>query len=109
MLRGARKWIAVRRYVRSLGPEPRKRYGRAKKYTPAQVKRTIEARGYSVEWMCYALCMCCNRRDFNAYHRAASESCDYDAMRSEIAAQFFGGDQSFDAGDVIDCHISFGA
>jgi hypothetical protein len=84
MLRSARKWIAIRRYVKGLGPELRRRYGRSKRYTPAQVKRTIEQRGYSREWTCYALCMYCGRRDFDAYHRAAGESCDYNAMRGEV-------------------------
>jgi hypothetical protein len=66
------------------------------------VKRTIERRGYSTEWMCYALCMYCGRKDFDAYHREAGESCDYDAMRGEVAARFLEGAQSFDAADVID-------
>ena len=109
MLRGARKWIAIRRYVRGLGPELRRRYGRAKRYTPAQVKRTIEQRGYSAEWMCYALCMYCDRRDFDAYHRAAGESCDYTAMRAEVAARFLEGARSFDAADVIECGIGWSA
>jgi hypothetical protein len=103
MLRSARKWIAIRRYVKSLGPELRRRYGRAKRYTPAQVKSTIEQRGYSTEWTCYALCMYCGRRDFDAYHRAAGESCDYNVMRGEVAARFLAGAPSFDASDVIDC------
>ena len=107
MLRSARKWIAIRRYVKGLGPELRRRYGRSKRYTPAQVKRTIEQRGYSREWMCYALCMYCGRRDFDAYHRAAGESCDYNAMRGEVAARLLKGAQSFDAADVIDCGIGW--
>lgn len=37
MLDSARKWIAIRRYAKSLGPDLRKRYGRAQYYTPAQV------------------------------------------------------------------------
>ena len=49
MIRSARQWIAIRRYVKRLGPELRQRYGRAKRYTPAQVKNTMERRGYSTE------------------------------------------------------------
>ena len=86
MSRGARKRIAIRRYVRGLGPELRRRYGRAKRYIPAQVKRTIDA-----------------------YHRAAGESCDYTAMRAEVAARFLEGARSFDAADVIECGIGWSA
>jgi hypothetical protein len=107
MLRSARKWIAIRRYVKGLGPELRRRYGRAKRYTAAQVKRTIEQRGYSTEWSCYALCMYCGRREFEAYHRAAGESCDYNAMRGDVAARFLEGARSFDAADVIDWGIGW--
>ena len=106
MLEGARKWIAIRRYVKGLGPELRKRYGRANQYTPAVVKRTVEERGYNQNCLCYALAIYCSRQDFDAYHRATGEACDYDAMRGEVADRFFGGSPSFDALDVIDSSIS---
>jgi tRNA U38,U39,U40 pseudouridine synthase TruA len=83
MIRSARRWIAIRRYVKRLGRELRERYRRAKRCTPAQVRNTIERRGYSTEWMSHALCMYCGRRDFDAYHRGAGESRDYAAMRRE--------------------------
>ena len=102
MIREARKWIAIRRYVKGLGPDLRKRYGRSKRYTPAQVKRTVQDRHYNADWLCFALCIYCSRRDFDEYHRAIGESCDYDAMRTEVGARFFGGSTTFDATDATD-------
>jgi hypothetical protein len=107
MLEGARKWIAIRRYAKSLGPELRKRYGRAQYYTPAQVKRVAEERRYNMDLLCYALCMYCGRTEFDTYHRATGEPCDYDAMRGEVAERFFGGDASFTALDVVDASSSW--
>ena len=107
MLRSARKWIAIRRYAKSLGPELQRQYGRAKHYTPAQVKRVVEQRRYSIDWLCFALCMYCGRSDFDAYHRATGESCDYDAMRGEVAERFFDGNTSFTGLDVVDAGSSW--
>lgn len=102
MLKYIQKWFALRSYVKSLGKKLRERYGSAKKYTLTQVKATIEECGYSVDWMCYALCMYCDYADFMDYHRAMGEPCDYLAMRIEVADRFFQGDASFDVSDVID-------
>jgi hypothetical protein len=102
MLQSIRKWFAIRSYAKSLGPKLRERYGTEKKYTPAQVKRTIKEGSYNVDYMCYALCMYCDYPSFTEYHRSTGEPCDYNAMRSEIADRFFHGDTSFDASDVVD-------
>lgn len=105
MLRSVRKWIAIRRYAKRFGRLLRERYGKQKYYTPAQVKRTAETNGYNANYLCWALCMYCTRSDFDAYHQAHREACDYNSMRSEIADHFFGGDASFNANDVIRGHI----
>ena len=64
MLKRLRKWSAVRSYMKRLGPDLKKRYGRRKLYSAAQVKRTIESGGYSMDYICYALCMYCSLGDF---------------------------------------------
>jgi hypothetical protein len=101
MFEGIRRWVAVRSYAKSLGPKLKERYGENKHYTPAQVKRTAEECGYNTDYLCMALCMYCTYPDFTAYHQSVGETCDYNAMRVEVADRFFGGDASFDAVDVI--------
>jgi hypothetical protein len=36
--------------------------------------------------------MFCTRDEFDAYHRAHGEACDYDAMRSELGDRLFAAD-----------------
>jgi len=102
MLQAIRKWLAIRSYARRLGPRLRKRYGRRKTYTPAQVKRTAEDGRYDLLYLCYALCMYCDGASFAEYHRTTGESCDYNTMRAEIPDRYHDGDASFDASDVIE-------
>jgi hypothetical protein len=88
---------AMRRYRRRLGVKLRRRYGRERYYTPEQVRSTAISGGLGVDYMCFALAMYCDRESFDAYHRANGEVCDYDAMRADIGASYFGGDTNFDA------------
>lgn len=100
-----RQRVAVRNYVKHVGPELRKRYGKQRKYTPTQVKQTIYASGYSSDVDCYAFAMFCDRDDFVEYHRTIGESCDYNSMRSEISEScgfIFPSGTTFDAAEVID-------
>ena len=85
MKRAIRKRLAIRAYARRLGPKLRERYGRARRYTPAQVKRTVEVCEFNADYLCYALCMYCDRAEFDAYHAAHGESCDYDSIWQDIA------------------------
>ena len=84
MLRAIRKWLAIWSYKRKLGTKLRERYGRARKYTSAQVKRTVEDCGFNTDFVCYALCLYCTPSDFAAYHEANGEACSYSEMTSEI-------------------------
>ena len=103
MLGIIRKWFVLRSYAKRLGPKLRMRYGEQDKYMPAQVERTMAIGGCSSEYVCYALCMYCDHDDFIESYRLSGKSCDYHAIRREIADRFFHGDASFDASDVIDC------
>jgi hypothetical protein len=40
------------------------------------------------------------RDDFIQFHTDIGETCDYDAMRAEIAHNHFSGDVNFDVGDM---------
>jgi hypothetical protein len=61
------------------------------------VQTTAVASDLGVVYLCFALAMYCDRASFDAYHRAHHEVCDYDAMRADIGASYFGGATSFDA------------
>jgi uncharacterized membrane protein YgcG len=100
-----RQRVAVQKYVQHVGPELRNRYGNQPKYTPAQVKQTVKASGYSSRDDCYAFALYCSEDDFVDYHRSIGESCDYNSMRSEISDAcgfIFPSGTTFDAAEVID-------
>ncbi|MBF2001696.1 MAG: hypothetical protein IGS50_13360 [Synechococcales cyanobacterium C42_A2020_086] len=111
MMQRIQKWFAIRNYAKKLGPQLRKRYGASRYYTPEQVKATVRACGLNLDWVCYALCMYCDRDSFIQYHFNVGEACDYGAMQSEVAAQFFhnhnrGLFNEVDASTVINSTIS---
>lgn len=99
---------AMRRYRRRLGVQLRRRYGRERYYTPEQVKTTAVASSLGVDHLCFALAMYCDRASFDAYHQAQGEVCDYDAMRADIGASYFGGDTTFDASSFDALDASYG-
>ena len=101
MLQRIRKWVAIRSYVKGLGPKLQEAYGRQAKYSPTQVIQTIRDGGFSPDFSCFALSLFCDRHSFDDYHQFFGRACDYDAMRTELAGRFFDGDASFAAVDVI--------
>jgi hypothetical protein len=88
---------AVKTYIRDLGPELQKKYGKKPNYTPEQVRETALVSALSVDYMCWAYLLYCSPTAFNSIHSAAGEACDYSAMREVVAGTFFGGNPAFDA------------
>ncbi len=97
---------AVKRYVNTLGPELRERYGRRRHYTPEQVRHTVAVTGLDIDYVCWAYVIYCAAPDFRRIHEAAGEVCDYDTMRSVVGGAFFGGHADFVTSDVIDALVS---
>jgi hypothetical protein len=96
---------AIYQHLKHLGPELRKRYGTKPAYTPAQVRETLNFIRDRDGYDCYGFAIYCDDIDFNEYHRTIGESCDYHAMRAEIARSFdavFHGDTTFTASEAIE-------
>jgi len=60
-------------------------------------------------YACFAYAMYCSQSTFDADHAARGESCNYDAMRREIADYQFMGDSSFDVFSVDGVDVSTSA
>jgi hypothetical protein len=75
---------AQRSYIKKLGPLLRKRYGRSRYYTVAQVQKTVQISGLDAANICYAFSEYCSEADFAEYHASTGEVCDYSSMRSEM-------------------------
>ncbi len=97
-----KKRRAIKGFVRDMGPELRKRYGRKSHYTPDEVKQTGRELRSNQDYFPYALCLFCSQADFNSQFPGAGNLPDYNALREEVGSSCFGGDTSFDANTAIE-------
>ena len=104
-----------RALARNVGKHLTARYGKRAHYSPTLVRTTMRRLDYPVGWDCWALSLFTSADDFNAYHTALGEACNYAAMNSEMLSavdastllDFVSGDWSAadflpDMSDVID-------
>jgi hypothetical protein len=108
MWRYLKKRRALRSYRTKLATKLRKRYGRERYYTPEQVKSTTRDAGLSIDFVCYAMCMFCERDAFDAFHRAEGEHCDYVAMRDEVGSAIGVDSTTLDATTFVDGSFNTG-
>ena len=107
MIRRIKRYFAIRSYVRRLGPELVRRFGKKRYYTPEQVPAAVRRGGFSEADICYAYSMFCSREAFNEHHAQVGETCNFDAMRAEVAESHFGGNTEFEPASVIHHAESF--
>ena len=100
---------SIRLYARRLGPLLARRYGYSRQYTGKQIRQTVTSAGMPIAYICFAYAMFMSQKDFDALHRQLGETCDYQAMRQEVAEQHFSGDSSFSVPDLMAYASSFGA
>ena len=96
-----RKNKAIKSYIKNLGGDLARRYGKSKLYTSGQVERTIHEEGYNWKHICYAHALFTSMKQFNQWHYDRGETCDYGEMREEVSGTFFGGNSSYiDSGSL---------
>jgi hypothetical protein len=101
LLENIRKRRAIQRYAQKLPRLLAKDYGRRTQYTPPQIKSTVDRYNMNAIYSCYAIAMFSNRDAFDQFHEASGEQCNYDAMRGEIATEYFGGNSGFGISDIL--------
>lgn len=72
-------------YISAVGKTLLQRHGKRKFYSPTQVRQASQSSKFDIDWHCWAVCVFSAADDFNAYHQALGEDCDYLAMRAEMA------------------------
>src|SRR5688500_4369868 len=77
--------------VGAVGEELVRRHGKQKYYRPAQVRAATEARGYPIDYVCWAHSIFLTPEDFTAVHEAAGEVCDQAAMKAEVLTDLAAG------------------
>ncbi len=78
-------------FIGSVGDELVSRHGKRRYYKTDDIGRAATARGYPIDWACWAYCIFSSPEDFKALHDAAGEVCDYAAMKAEVLADLAGG------------------
>ncbi len=87
MLNAIKRRLAIRSYRTRLGAKLRERYGGgSRRYTTAQVTRTVEECGFNTGYLSYALFMYCEREDFTEYQASRGENLGYDDMQHLIGS-----------------------
>jgi hypothetical protein len=85
-------------------------YGKRKSYAPGVIKSAMRKQRYSTQWDCWAISLFASEGDFDAYHAAIGETCNYAAMRGEMleaihpapGADFGNGSAADFLGDLFD-------
>jgi hypothetical protein len=99
---------SIRLYARKLGPLLRKRYGYSRQYTGGQIRQTVASAGMPLAHICFAYAMFMSQKAFDTLHSELRETCDYQAMRQEVAELHFSGDSTFSVPDLMAHASSFG-
>jgi hypothetical protein len=77
--------------IGAVGEDLVRTHGKRKYYKPAEVRRSADRCGYTVDVHCWAYCIFTTPEDFKAIHDALGEACDYAVMKAEVLADLAGG------------------
>ena len=108
LIENYKKKKAIKSYINKLGKDLARRYGKSKIYTSAQVNKTAQDENYNLRHICYAHAMYTSMKHFDKWHEEKGESCDYMAMREEVANDHFSGNISSFESACITSDDSFG-
>jgi len=95
-----RKRKTIGLYLTRLDPVLERLYGKSSHYTPEQVKQAAIKANLPMADLCYGLSVYCTPEDFEAYHTAHGEDCNYWEMRVEVGEHHFHGNSAFTQQDV---------
>jgi hypothetical protein len=100
MIQAIKTRLAIRSYRNKLGPYLEQQYGWRATYSTREVRAGANSLGLSSASLCFAYAMFCSRADFDAHHAVTGESCDYDAMKSQVAGIESASDHDGHTGDA---------
>jgi hypothetical protein len=73
-----------RRQARLVGNDLVKNYGKKPYYTPLEIRNANRRQGIGLDVSCWSYALFTSHDDFDAYHQSLGETCDYQAMKSEM-------------------------
>lgn len=96
-----RKERTLRKRIRCIGLDLARDHGKKISYSTAEVRTAWLRRGYSFDYMCYAIGAFASPRDFYDYHLERGETCDYNEMRQEVGDICAHGNLYFSIDDLL--------
>jgi hypothetical protein len=69
---------------RKVGEDLVRHYGKRKFYTVEQVKESNRRNGINIDVACWSHAMFNSHSDFDRFHAAAGEACDYVGMKAQM-------------------------
>jgi hypothetical protein len=84
----------LKRQVRVVGRDLVQNYGKKKYYTPLEVRNANRRVSIDQDYTCWSFAFFNDRQDFDSWHAARGETCDYEVMKSELVAAIDAGSSS---------------
>jgi len=101
MIRHVKRYLAIRSYVRRLGSELVRRFGKRGFYSVEQVTQAVQRGKFSAAFIAYAHATFCSQADFDAHYGPLGVSCSYQGLRGTVGRRYLSGRIDFDAATVI--------
>lgn len=70
----------------TVGKDLIRNYGKKKYYSKAMVDSAMRRQRIDLDWACWSYSLFTSPAEFDDIHRRLGESCDYEAMRSQMVA-----------------------
>ena len=102
MLNWIKKRTTLKSYARQLPLFLKKRYGKHKRYSAEEVRRSIQKAGFDNSFIEYAYAIFMSRTEFEGLKQKNQDIEDYDTLRKKIAKSFFSGNTFFTIHDVLE-------
>jgi len=101
MIRRLQQRSAIKRFVKQLPLDLRRRHGMSDFYSLEQMNRAVKGGPYDAAFVSYAHALFCSREEFDAHYGPLKVRATYDGHRAKVARRFFGGAKDFDAKSII--------
>ena len=77
-------------FLSAVGEDLVQKHGKRKYYKNEDIGRSVIARGFPMDYSCWAYCIFSSPEDFKSLHDAAGEVCDYVSMKAEVLSELAG-------------------
>lgn len=77
-----------------MGEDLARKHGKHRFYSPDQIRRSSTDLGYPIDWSCWAMALFSSPGEFDSFHIANGEICDYASMKADMVSTLTNGASS---------------